>query len=84
MRRCTLCLRCLSSEAIQLSHPGRAVHHAAPHRESPKARPFNEKAELVVDSLVFVATSFGEVARDPLVVEQHPAVLIHRVALGGR
>ena len=38
---------------------------------------------VVEDSLVFVATSFADVARDPASARQHPAVLIHRVGLGG-
>ncbi len=38
---------------------------------------------VVKDSLVFVATSFADVARNPASVRQHPAVLVHRVGLGG-
>jgi len=37
---------------------------------------------IVGDDLVFVATSFADLPRDPGRVNQHPAVLIHRVALG--
>ena len=36
---------------------------------------------VVGDSLVFVATSFADVARDSTSARQHPAVLVHRVGL---
>lgn len=38
---------------------------------------------VVGDALVFVATSFADVARNPATTRQHPAVLVHRVGLGG-
>ncbi len=37
---------------------------------------------VVGDSLIFVATSFADVARDPASDRQHPAVLVHQVGLG--
>ncbi len=36
---------------------------------------------VVGDSLVFVATSFADVARNPASARQHPAVLVHQVGL---